>query len=118
MAETKHPGPWHHQDLDSGSVVDANGVVVIEDFRVPQFLDENDDRTQEAAEIARLVLAAPESFALVVEMLTVVLPEMTGPREDVLIDIDDFRARCRRLVTRVLAQPAPPSQPPEQEPHV
>ena len=102
MLDMKHPGPWHHQDLDSGSVVDVNGVVVIEDFRVPQFFNENDDRTQEAEEIVRLVLAAPESFALVAESLCVILPQIADGMFPPWAA--DFATRCRHLVTRVLAQ--------------
>ena len=101
MPDMKHPGPWKLVEEGEIAVLDAYGE------RIIRWTDEGlQFRDQE---VERLVLAAPESFALVVEMLTSIMPEMSGfPYDDVLIK--DFRARCRRLVALVLAQP-PKAQP-------
>lgn len=106
-----HPGPWKLwrqfgdrdevsgvEDADGKTVFTANGVGEVS-FSTP--------------EAERLVLAAPQSFALVVEMLTVVLPEI-GP-EMFPSAVADFAAKCRHLVTRVLAQPAQPAGRPSYE---
>jgi hypothetical protein len=107
MPDMKHPGPWtpwrqFGENDDIGGVADANGKLVFSASGAGEL--QFSDREAE-----RLALAAPESFALVVEMLTSIMPEMSGfPYDDVLIK--DFRARCRRLVALVLAQP-PKAQP-------
>ena len=108
MADMKHPGPWHLNDQGGViTIMDASGreIIATQDGGESVYFADR--------EAERLVLAAPESFALVVETLRDVLPSLRACLP--LSWVNEFGARCRRLVTRVLVQPSQPAGRPSYE---
>jgi hypothetical protein len=105
MPDMKHSGPWRLVEEGEIAVLDANNDrIILWTAEGLQFADQ---------EVERLVLAAPYSFALVVEFLCTILPQLQGTAPPA--EFSDFGVRCRHLVTRVLAQPAQPAGRPSYE---